>query len=139
MVITHDEIYGCKQKLLKEWNHPNDFPFNYGDEHWASRVTKEGSGNQLGTESLSLEEFDMDLLESIMNIQKELNTPNIKFDFLGNKATEFTYMYGEIPMSSWKYNSFNLDSKSFEERVVSINDFVYKQPNSVLNHLGVIK
>jgi len=138
MVITHDEIYGCKQKLLKEWNHPNDFPFNYGDEHWASRVTKEGSGNQLGTESLSLEEFDMDLLESMIDIQKELNTPNLKFDFLGNKATEFTYMYGEIPMSSWKYNSFNLDSKSFEERVVSINDFAYKQSNSVLKHLGVI-
>ena len=139
MVITNDEIYGCKQKLLKEWDHPNDFPFNYGDEHWALRVTKEDSGNQLGVESLSLEEFDMDLLESIMNIQKELNIPNIKFDFLGNKATEFTYMYGEILISSWKYNSFNLDSKSFEEKVVSINDFINKQPNSVLKHLGIIE
>ena len=61
-----------------------------------------------------------------------------KFDFLGNRATEFTYMYGEIPMSSWKYNSFNLDSKSFEEKVVSLNEFSYKQSNSVLKHLEII-
>jgi len=139
MVITNDEIYGCKQKLLKEWDHPIDFPFNYGDEHWASRVTKEASGNQLGVESLSLDEFNFELIESMIDIQKELNTPNLKFDFLGNKATEFTYMYGEMPMTSWKYNSCNLDSKSFEERVVSLNEFSYKQPNSVLKHLGIIK
>ena len=42
-------------------------------------------------------------------------------------------------MTSWKYNSFNLDSKSFEERVVSLNEFSEKQPNSVLKHLGIIK
>jgi hypothetical protein len=139
MVITSDEVYGIKQKLLKEWDHPNLFPFSYGGEHWASRVVKEKSGNQLGTATLTTDEFNPRLLESMMNIQKELNTPNLKFDFLGNKATEFTYMYGEIPITSWKYNSFNLDSKSFEEKVVSINDFTYKQPGSVLKHLGIIE
>jgi hypothetical protein len=92
----------------------------------------------LGTATLTTDEFNPRLLESMMNIQKELNTPNLKFDFLGNKATEFTYMYGEIPITSWKYNSFNLDSKSFEEKVVSINDFTYKQSGSVLKHLGII-
>ena len=48
-------------------------------------------------------------------------------------------MYGEIQMTSWKYNSFNLDSNSFEERVVSLNEFANKQPNSVLKHLGIIE
>jgi hypothetical protein len=139
MVITHDEVYGVKQKLLKDWESPNNFPFNYGGEHWTTRVTKEKSGNQLHTISLTPDEFNFELIESMIDIQKELNTPNLKFDFLGNKATEFTYMYGEMPMTSWKYNSCNLDSKSFEERVVSLNEFSYKQPNSVLKHLGIIK
>ena len=139
IVITHDEVYGVKQKLLKDWENPNKFPFGYGDEHWTSRIVKEKSGNQLATTTLTPGEFNLELIGSMIDIQKELNTPNLKFDFLGNRTTEFTYMYGEIPITSWKYNSFNLDSKSFEERVVSINDFVYKQPNSVLNHLGVIK
>jgi 5-formaminoimidazole-4-carboxamide-1-beta-D-ribofuranosyl 5'-monophosphate synthetase len=139
MVITHDEVYGVKQKLLKDWESPNKFPFGYENEHWASRVVKEKSGNQLATTTMSLDEFNFELIESMIDIQKELNTPNLKFDFLGNKATEFTYMYGEMPMTSWKYNSCNLDSKSFEERVVSLNEFSYKQPNSVLKHLGIIK
>tara|TARA_B100001750_G_scaffold59249_1_gene46963 strand:+ start:336 stop:1310 length:975 start_codon:yes stop_codon:yes gene_type:complete len=139
MIIIYDEVYGVKQKLLKKWDNPNRFPFEYQkNEHWASRVVREKSGNQLATTTMSLDEFDFELIESMVDIQKELNTPNLKFDFLGNRATEFTYMYGEIPMSSWKYNSFNLDSKSFEEKVVSLNEFSYKQSNSVLKHLEII-
>ena len=88
---------------------------------------------------MTSDEFNLELVESMIDIQKELNTPNLKFDFLGNMATEFTYMYGEIQMTSWKYNSFNLDSNSFEERVVSLNEFANKQPNSVLKHLGIIE
>jgi hypothetical protein len=30
MVITHDEVYGVKQKLLKDWESHNNFKFNYG-------------------------------------------------------------------------------------------------------------
>ena len=139
MVITHNEIYGSKQRLLKNWRNPNKFPFEYGNENWASRIVKEKSGNQLAVTSMTSDEFNLELVESMIDIQKELNTPNLKFDFLGNMATEFTYMYGEIPMTSWKYNSFNLDSNSFEERVVSLNEFTNKQPNSVLTHLGIIE
>ena len=75
----------------------------------------------------------------MIDIQKELNTPNLKFDFLGNKVTEFTYMYGESLITDWKYHYFNLDSKTFDEKIVSINEFTNKQPNSVLKHLGVIE
>jgi len=138
MIITNDEIYGCKQKLLKVWETPNKFPFEYGNENWASRIVKEKSGNQLAVTSMTSDEFNLELVESMIDIQKELNTPNLKFDFLGNRATEFTYMYSEIPITSWKYNSFNLDSNSFEKRVVSINEFSNKQPSSVLKHLGII-
>jgi len=33
---------------------------------------------------------------------------------------------------------FDMNTKSFEEKVVSVNDFAYKQSNSVLKHLGVV-
>jgi hypothetical protein len=129
IVITNDEIYGCKQKLLKEWEDPNQFPFNYGNEHWANR-----KGNKI--ESLNESEFG--LLDTIIDIKTELNIPNLKFDFLGNRATEFTYMYGEILPETSKYVYFDMNTKSFAEKVVSVNDFAYKQPNSVLKHLGLV-
>jgi len=129
IVITNDEIYGCKQKLLKEWEYPNQFPFNYGNEHWANR-----KGNKI--ESLIESEFR--LLDTIIDIKTELNIPNLKFDIINEKVIEFTYMYGEILPETSKYVYFDMNIKSFEEKVVSVNDFAYKQPNSVLKHLGVI-
>ena len=139
MVITNDEVYGIKQKLLKEWDYPIHFPFNYGGEHWAERDVQEKTGKQILNLSLVTDEFDLKVLESIMDIKRELNTPNLKFDILDNKVLEFTYIYGELPITDWKYYSFDLESKSFDERVVSVNEFAYKQPNSVLKHLGIIE
>ena len=129
IVITNDEIYGIKQKLDIGWDNPNDFPFNLGDEHWANR-----KGNKV--EPLSESEFG--LLDTIIDIKTELNTPNLKFDIINEKVIEFTYMYGELLPETFKYKYFDINTKSFEEKVVSVNDFAYKQPNSVLKHLGVI-
>ena len=129
IVITNDEIYGIKQKLDIGWDNPNDFPFNLGDEHWANR-----KGNRL--ESLNESEFG--LLDTIMDIKTELNTPNLKFDIINEKVIEFTYMYGELLPQTPRYMYFDVNTKSFEEKVMSINEFAYKQPNSVLKHLGII-
>ena len=129
IVITNDEIYGIKQKLLKEWDYPIHFPFNYGDEHWANR-----KGNKL--EFLNESEFG--LLDTIMDIKTELNTPNLKFDIIDEKVIEFTYMYGELLPQTPRYMYFDMNTKFFEEKVVSVNDFAYKQSNSVLKHLGII-
>jgi len=129
IVITNDEIYGSKQKLDVGWEYPNDFPFNFGDEHWANR-----KGNKV--ESLNEREFE--LLDTIMDIKTELNTPNLKFDIINEKVIEFTYMYGELLPETYKYMYFDMNTKSFEEKVVSVNDFAYKQSNSVLKHLGVV-
>ena len=129
IVITNDEIYGIKQKLDVGWEYPNDFPFNFGDEHWAKR-----KGNKV--ESLNEREFE--LLDTIMDIKTELNTPNLKFDIINEKVIEFTYMYGELLPETYKYMYFDMNTKSFEEKVVSVNDFAYKQSNSVLKHLGII-
>ena len=130
IVITNDEIYGIKQKLDIGWDNPNDFPFNLGDEHWANR-----KGNKL--ESLNESEFG--LLDTIIDIKTELNIPNLKFDIIDKKVIEFTYMYGELLPETFRYMYFDMNTKSFEEKVVSVNDFAYKQPNSVLKHLGVIE
>ena len=130
IVITNDEIYGDKQKLDIGWDNPNDFPFNYGDEHWANR-----KGNKI--ESLNESEFG--LLDTIIDIKTELNTPNLKFDIINEKVIEFTYMYGELLPETFRYMYFDMNTKFFEEKVVSINEFAYKQPNSVLKHLGIIK
>jgi len=129
IVITNDEIYGIKQKLDIGWDNPNDFPFNLGDEHWANR-----KGNKL--ESLNESEFG--LLDTIMDIKTELNTPNLKFDIIDEKVIEFTYMYGELLPETPKYMYFDVNTKSFEEKVMSINEFAYKQSNSVLKHLGIV-
>ena len=129
IVITNDEIYGIKQKLDVGWNNPNDFPFNYGDEHWANR-----KGNKVE----SLDENEFGLLDTIIDIKTELNIPNLKFDIINEKVIEFTYMYGELLPETFKYEYFDMNTKSFEEKVVSVNDFAYKQPNSVLKHLGII-
>ena len=130
IVITNDEIYGIKQKLDVGWNSPNDFPFNDGDEHWANR-----KGNKV--ESLNKTEFG--LLDTIIDIKTELNIPNLKFDIINEKVIEFTYMYGEILPETFKYEYFDMNNKSFKEKVVSVNEFAYKQPNSVLKHLGIIE
>jgi hypothetical protein len=129
IVIINDEIYGIKQKLDVGWNSPNDFPFNYGDEHWANR-----KGNKVE----SLNETEFGLLDTIMDIKTELNTPNLKFDIINEKVIEFTYMYGELLPETFKYEYFDMNDKSFKEKVVSVNEFAYKQPNSVLKHLGII-
>ena len=130
IAITNDEVYGIKQKLDKEWDYPNDFPFNYGDEHWATR-----KGNKI--ESLNESEFG--LLDTIIDIKTELNIPNLKFDIINEKVIEFTYIYGGMLPETSRYMYFDINTKSFEEKVVSVNDFAYKQPNSVLKHLGIIK
>ena len=130
IVIINDEIYGIKQKLDVGWNSPNDFPFNYGDEHWAN-----SKGNKV--ESLNKTEFG--LLDTIIDIKTELNIPNLKFDIINEKVIEFTYMYGEILPETFKYEYFDMNNKSFKEKVVSVNEFAYKQPNSVLKHLGIIE
>ena len=129
IVITNDEIYGIKQKLDVGWEYPNDFPFNFGDEHWAKRK---------GNKAESLNEREFELLDTIMDIKTELNTPNLKFDIINEKVIEFTYMYGELLPETYKYMYFDMNTKSFEEKVVSVNDFAYKQSNSVLKHLGII-
>ena len=130
IVITNDEIYGIKQKLDIGWDNPNDFPFNYGDKHWANR-----RGNSVE----SLDESEFGLLDTIIDIKTELNIPNLKFDIIDKKVIEFTYMYGELLPETFRYMYFDMNTKSFEEKVVSVNDFAYKQPNSVLKHLGVIE
>ena len=71
IAITNDEVHGIKQKLDKEWDYPNDFPFNYSEGHWASR-----RGNKIDI----LNESEFGLLDTIMDIKTELNTPNLKFD-----------------------------------------------------------
>jgi len=129
IVITNDEIYGIKQKLDVGWEYPNDFPFNYGDEHWANR-----KGNKVEF----LKEREFGLLDTIMDIKTELNTPNLKFDIINEKVIEFTYMYGELLPETPRYMYFDMNTKFFEEKVVSVNDFAYKQSNSVLKHLGII-
>jgi len=129
IVITNDEIYGIKQKLDIGWDNPNDFPFNLGVEHWANR-----KGNKV--EPLSESEFG--LLDTIIDIKTELNTPNLKFDIINEKVIEFTYMYGELLPETPRYMYFDMNTKFFEEKVVSVNDFAYKQSNSVLKHLGII-
>ena len=129
IVITNDEIYGIKQKLDVGWEYPNHFPFNYGDEHWANR-----KGNKVEF----LKEREFGLLDTIMDIKTELNTPNLKFDIINEKVIEFTYMYGELLPETPRYMYFDMNTKFFEEKVVSVNDFAYKQSNSVLKHLGII-
>ena len=85
-----------------------------------------------------LNESEFGLLDTIMDIKTELNTPNLKFDIINEKVIEFTYMYGELLPETYKYMCFDMNTKSFEEKVVSINDFAYKQSNSILKHLGII-
>ena len=129
IVITNDEIYGIKQKLDIGWDNPNDFPFNYGEGHWANR-----RGNSVE----SLDESEFRLLDTIIDIKTELDIPNLKFDIINEKVIEFTYMYGELLPETFRYMYFDMNTKSFEVKVVSVNDFAYKQPNSVLKHLGII-
>ena len=49
-------------------------------------------------------------------------------------------MYGEMlpGTKSLTYDYYNFDKGIFDERVISINDFAYKQHNSILKHLGII-
>ena len=133
--FTNDEVYGFNLIPVEEFNSPLFFPRNRVDgEHWANYVLK------AGYDSLSEKEFNLDLIEKLYEIKKELNTPNLKFDIIDNKVSEFSYVYGEMlpGTKSLTYDYYNFDKSIFGERVISINDFTYKQQTSVLKHLGII-
>ena len=85
--------------------------------------------------------MSIDFIEKLCDIKKELNTPNIKFDVIGNRVLEFSYIYGaNLPtITSRTYKYFDIDEKVYKDRVISINEFANKQPNCVLKHLGIIE
>ena len=87
IVITEDEIYGCKLRQFKEWDSPTNFPHNidYLQTEWYKRPQP----NMIGLEE---KDFSKGLLQEIIRIKKELNTPNLKFDILDNKILEFSYV-----------------------------------------------
>ena len=135
--FSNNETYGYKVKRGNRDFSPLSFPnpIDTLNQHWAKK-----DNLRFGWDSLKKEEFNFDIIDKLYDIKNKLNTPNIKFDLLNNKITEFTYMYGEMlpGTKSLTYDYYNFDKGIFDERVISINDFAYKQPNSVLKHLGII-
>ncbi len=133
IVITEDEIYGCRVRQFKEWDSPTNFPhnINYLETEWYKRPQP----NMIGLEE---KEFDKGLLREIVRIKKELNTPNLKFDILDNKILEFSYVYGELfPMRS-NYISYDYHNDTFNEKKTIISEFANKQQKSILKHFNLI-
>ena len=133
IVITEDEIYGCKLRQFKEWDSPTNFPHNidYLQTEWYKRPQP----NMIGLEE---KDFDKGLLREIIRIKKELNTPNLKFDILDNKILEFSYVYGELfPMKSY-YISYDYYNDIFNKKKTTISEFSNKQQKSILKYFKLI-
>jgi hypothetical protein len=134
--ISDNELYGMKQKQNKSFDNPVSFPHskNFYNEHWVSR------GEKPEIEDVEKDDLDIEFLQKLINIKKQLNTPNIKFDIIDNKVLEFSYMYGAtFPITNKvKHNYYDLIEKKWKEKPISINEWVYKQQISVLKHFGII-
>ncbi len=133
IVITEDEIYGCKLRQFKEWDSPTNFPHNidYLQTEWYKRPQP----NMIGLEE---KDFSKGLLREIIRIKKELNTPNLKFDILDNKILEFSYVYGELfPMKTY-YISYDYHNDTFNKKKTTISEFKNKQQTSILKYFKLI-
>ena len=141
---ANNEIYGYKKKLPTKWNSPNSFPYNNFEGDWVNFQYNDERGNKFNTNDTRLdrEELDSSLIKSIVDIKNELNTPNLKFDIVGGKVLEFSYIYGEqIPYVSGGLDLFvyNCHRDKIEVRKYDSHYFQSIQQNSVLKHLGIIK
>ena len=133
IIITHDEIYGVKVRQFKDFETPNMFPHNidYEKVHWGLRDVPP-------TLPMEEKDYDLELLNIIRDIKKELNTPNLKFDIMGNKIIEFSYIYGELLPLYSEYCYYDLIEETFKYKKTSIREFSNKQNYSVLKHFGII-
>ena len=54
-----------------------------------------------------------------------MNKPNLKFDIINNKLTEFSYMYNEMvhQLQFPKYCYYDLQTNKFSNKVISVQDF----------------
>ena len=129
--LTGNRLWGLKIKT----NDSQDVFRVDRNLHWVHR-------NHTNKNSVIIKDGDLklDLIEKLFKIKNKLNTPNIKFDMIGNKVMEFSYIYGEtIPLpSSTKYTYFDNNTKTFNQEVISFKEFAYKQQTSVLKHLGIL-
>ena len=134
--ISDNQLFGAKQKPNKKYSEPLAFPHpeNNNDKHWLSRNKK------LEIKDIDPDDLSNDFIQKLITIQKELNTPNIKFDIMDNKVLEFSYMYGGVFPITYKttHNYYDLKEKECKEKPISFYEWAYKQETSVLKHLGII-
>ena len=95
---------------------------------------------KLEIKDIDPDDLSNDFIQKLITIQKELNTPNIKFDIMDNKVLEFSYMYGGVFPITYKttHNYYDLKEKEWKEKPISFYEWAYKQETSVLKHLGII-
>ena len=141
--ISDNELHGFKIRLNKEYESPLSFPHEkeFSGQHWVYHGLDLYDGHESDLSVLKEGDLSIDFIEKLCDIKKELNTPNIKFDVIGNRVLEFSYIYGaNLPtITSRTYQYFDIDEKVYKDRVISINEFANKQPNCVLKHLGIIE
>ena len=138
IIITEDEIYGVKIRQFKNWDSPTSFPhdIDYLNIPWYKR--KDSNWIQENLIGLEEEEFNKELLDEMIRIKKELNTPNLKFDIMDNKILEFCYVYGEILPGKDYYISYDYHNDKFNKVDTSIPDFLNKQQKSILKYFKLI-
>ena len=151
---TGDEIYGYKKNILKKYSSPNSFPYNFPiegawDQFKYLKPVDDGRswGEPYDPEHIVLDEKELnpDLIQFILNIKNELNTPNLKFDMINGKVFEFSYLYAETMcmISTLKnnlYTVYNSEFNSFEEKDKGkLSHWKRVQAKTVLKHLGIIK
>ena len=134
--ISDNQLYGFKQKTNTSFEEPNSFPHikNVTKKHWVGR------GEKPLVKDIKPTDFSDEFIQKLITIQKELNTPNIKFDIMDNKVLEFSYIYGAtFPITyKTKHNYYDLLDGKWKEKPISLNEWAYKQQTSVLKHLGII-
>ena len=88
---------------MKKYSSPNSFPYNFPiegswDQFKYLKPVDDGRswGEPYDPEHIVLDEKELnpDLIQFILNIKYELNTPNLKFDMINGKVVEFSYTKG---------------------------------------------
>tara|TARA_R100000005_G_C4829810_1_gene106787 strand:- start:60 stop:509 length:450 start_codon:yes stop_codon:yes gene_type:complete len=136
ILICDNQLFGVKEKPNKQYSEPLAFPHseNNNDKHWVNRNTN------LEMRDIEPDDLSNELIQKLITIKKELNTPNIKFDIMDNKVLEFSYLYGNgFPITyKTRHNYYDLLDGKWKEKPISFHEWTYKQETSVLKHLGIL-
>ena len=136
--LTNSSIWAKVYNYKHDFSNPLNFGYGHPKQNWVERSTTAGhiSGNNYMVPEDELK--NLPNLFIYLDIKKEIGTPNLTFDVIGDKILEFTYLFNPtIPLVD-TYGSYNIDTSEFETIKDNERYIAYQQHYSVLKGFNLV-